>query len=758
RMRDFNMTAVLPSFNGFVPQAMTTKYPNVTYGRSSVWVGMPEQYTRDTYIPSTDPMFSTLSQQFIQLQTNMYNGFTSHYYLLDLYNELEPPCETLSCFTEVTSGVMKALKSADPQAIWVMQGWFLVNRGTWSPARIKAFFDGIKQYNNGRDCFVFDLYSDVVPLWKETEGYYGIDWGWSMLNNFGGGQGFYGVLPTLLTEPFAGYNQAPKSMRGMGITMEGINNNEFLYQLILDLPWHRADQQVNTPIDGVRLLDEFIIRRYGPNQTTPAMLEAWRKLATTVWDCRTGQMSQSKTYLDKTPALQMDMGGFMGTKLWYNKTTVVEAWEQLVMATETESWIRRRRHGPILNMVEDLFQAVMDPKNPADAGAGGRGNSKSRGKMTFTQRIRKSLEETLRSFSTRPSSTQVVVSSSDLAPTPQRRALSSPSTDEEILTGDKDRLDERHDLHSTLAKRQQTGAASSLLPPLPADAAATADAAAEVPLLPTDDDNTKLPLSVSSFRYDLIDVTREVLLGTLLPALQQQLVSAYQAKDASRVRFLGDTLLNVLDDTDRILSTHSHFMLGPWLVDARARALDPGLDPSSPWWPSAASSSSSSSSPSSSSSSSSSSPPSSSSKVQLAYEDYLEYNARNQITWWGPRGQGALADYASKHWGGLVRTYYRPRWQIFVDHLQRSLAPPSRGGGGGGPFDQEVYKRHALSHEAIWQTYTIAPMSGIDGDVAESTGMARVPTTVQEDTIQVAQDIWDRWGAVAKRVARGDRV
>ncbi|KAG0243069.1 hypothetical protein BGW41_002931 [Actinomortierella wolfii] len=733
RMREFNITAVLPSFNGFVPRAMTTKHPNAAYDRSSVWVGMPEQYTRVTYIPSTEPLFSTLSQQFIQLQTSMYNGYTSHYYLLDLYNELEPPCEDLACFTKVTSGVMGALKAADPQAIWVMQGWFLVNRGYWNEARTRAFFDGIKQYNDGRDAFVFDLYSDVSPLWKDTDGYYGIDWGWSMLNNFGGGQGLYGTLPALLTEPFVGYNHPAKSMRGMGITMEGIDNNEFLYQLILDLPWHRADQQATNPVSGSELLNAYIRRRYGPNQTTPAMLEAWQKLSQTVWDCRTGQMSQSKTYIDKTPSFQMELGGFMGTKMWYDKVIVTEAWELLIKATETETWVRRRGHGPIINSISGLFKAVLGATDDSDSSKSGENWKKKR--PSFTERIKQSMRETLGAFSTQPSSTQVVVSNTDLLPSssqlpPSANVADSSSNSEPSNHNDqqnqqsKDGNDDdqvQQDKLETAAKRVSEG------DPLPTE--------------------EQLPLTVSSFRYDLVDVTREVLLGILMPALHRELIDAYIAKKADRVRLMGETLLNVIEDTDKLLNTHNHFMLGSWLASARARAADEGPDASTslpPW---------------------STSP--TASKAQLAYEDYLEFNARNQITWWGPYGQAALADYGSKHWGGLVKTYYWPRWKIFIDHLQRAV------GWRGHPFDLAAFRRESLAHETEWQKQTIAPMNtnmnttntnnknnirDFVSGLAKSTGLATIPLKEQGDTVQVAQDIWDRWGVLVKRVARGDRV
>ncbi|KAF9970683.1 hypothetical protein BGZ73_006566 [Actinomortierella ambigua] len=576
RMQDFNVTAVLPCFNGFVPEAMVTKYPNATYEKGAVWIAMPELGIRVTYIPSMDPMFTTLSKKYLDLQTRMYNGYTSHYYLLDLFNELEPPCHDAPCLTHITSNVMQALKSADPKATWVLQNWFIVASAYWTDERTKAFFDGIKQVNDGKDAFVFDLHSDVMPTWgNKTNGYYGIDWGWSILDNFGGGQGLFGMLPAVLKEPFEGYHHAAKSMRGMGLTMEGIDVNEFMFQLVLDLAWYRADQVVNTPVDGAKPLNEFIQRRYGPNKTTPAMLGAWQKLSQTVWDSRTSQWTQYKTYLDITPALVMENNNFFfGNKIQYNKTMVVQAWEELIIATETK--------------------------------------------------------------------------------------------------------------------------------------------------------NQPLPLKVSSFRFDVVDVTREVLLAIVLPTLHSELVGAYNASDPSRVRTLGKTVLQLIDDTDQILSTHSHFMLGKWLTDARSRAADRGLDGTLP-----------------------------TPRFRHAYEDYLEYHARLLITWWGPMGQQILADYGSKHWGGLVKTFYKPRWELFIDHLQKALAP------GGLPFDSKAYKKASLAQEAVWITQSLGSKKANDVGEEELLGSARqgkIETKEQGDTVKIAQRIWNRWGDVAQKIARGDRV
>ncbi|KAG0296885.1 hypothetical protein BGZ96_008240 [Linnemannia gamsii] len=651
RMQAFNITPIMPSFQGFVPRKLPEKFPNVKFDKSSVWAGMPNEFTQVTFLSSTDALFTTLSLQFIQLQKAMYkergidmDAKAQNFYLLDLYNEMIPTCVTPECLKATAGGVMRAFKVADPKAVWTMQSWFLLNRDLWKAPQIQAYFDGIREVNNGRDAFVVDLYSDVAPLWTTTEGFYGIDWGWSMLNNFGGGQGLYGTLPTLLTEPFKGYQQPAKSMRGMGITMEGINNNEYLYQLIFDLPWQSVEatypMAFSAPalkpsayalkqqaLNGQAHLEDYIKRRYGPGNTTPAMLEAWTTLSQTVWDCKSGQMSQSKGIISSTPALNMVKEGFMTSIMWYDQTEVVSAWRQLVESTETEeSKTRRRRH----SLIQDSIEVV------------------------------------------------IMASNGRFSEIPQ----------------------------SLSAEKFVGGSDSALFA------------------------KTALPLNVSSFRYDLVDVTREVLVGIVLPGLHRELIDAYKAKDLNRTRDWGQHVLDVILDTDRLLSTHTHFMLGPWIQDARVSAKTV-----------------------------TDSPTASSPSAMNQYRDYLEYNARNQITWWGPNGQASLADYASKEWGGLVKEFHYPRWQIFVDRLVSAVEKRST-------LDYRAFLTASLTKEAGWMKETTCLGGCFDDHVSSSSSSASVgdpeatnkyPVEAVEDTVLVAQDMVDKWGLIALRLAQASK-
>ena len=72
-----------------------------------------------------------------------------------------------------------------------------------------------------------------------------------------------------------------------------------------------------------------------------------------------------------------------------------------------------------------------------------------------------------------------------------------------------------------------------------------------------------------------------------------------------------------------------------------------------------------------------------------------EWNARNQITLWGPRGE--IRDYATKQWAGVVADYYKPRWEVFIREMQMSLDEKR-------PFNKKAYE--AVVFAAVEQPFT----------------------------------------------------
>ena len=131
------------------------------------------------------------------------------------------------------------------------------------------------------------------------------------------------------------------------------------------------------------------------------------------------------------------------------------------------------------------------------------------------------------------------------------------------------------------------------------------------------------------FRYDLVDVTRQVL-ADYASILQQNVASMYLSGDLAGFKTTSDEFLGLIDDMDKLLGTRSEFLLGKWLSDARSIG------------------------------------------HTQQEKDIYEHNARNQITLWGNK-DCRIRDYACKHWNGMMSGFYKPRWERFFDTVSAAI-------------------------------------------------------------------------------------
>lgn len=143
------------------------------------------------------------------------------------------------------------------------------------------------------------------------------------------------------------------------------------------------------------------------------------------------------------------------------------------------------------------------------------------------------------------------------------------------------------------------------------------------------------------WKFDMVDVTRQVL-AERFKLIYKSLIRKYE--EGTDISADGIMLIDTLKSLDNVLATSRHWRLDTWVNSAISSA------PLSP-----------------TNSTSFLSPNSSSLSDLTKTQQFFAYNARNQVTIWGPTGQ--IEDYASKSWGGLVSGYYLPRWEIFLEYI-----------------------------------------------------------------------------------------
>jgi alpha-N-acetylglucosaminidase len=163
-----------------------------------------------------------------------------------------------------------------------------------------------------------------------------------------------------------------------------------------------------------------------------------------------------------------------------------------------------------------------------------------------------------------------------------------------------------------------------------------------VKLLTIAGDNEKSNL----YRRDLVDLTRQ-LLQIQAETIHTKIVESFKKRNLQLFTTASELFLELLRDLDALLATHEDFLLGKFLEGAKAIA-----------------------------------------NMTSDNQAQYEFNARNQITLWGPNGE--IVDYATKQWNGIVMDYYQPRWSLFLQQLKLSLEQKV-------PFNQSKFQQDVFN-------------------------------------------------------------
>ena len=132
---------------------------------------------------------------------------------------------------------------------------------------------------------------------------------------------------------------------------------------------------------------------------------------------------------------------------------------------------------------------------------------------------------------------------------------------------------------------------------------------------------------IETYQTDKIDFLRQVWSDKGDDAYAR-LVSTINYQDKERIKNAGNAFIDMVKTQDELLGNNKFFTLNRWLEEAT----DFGKN--------------------------------------LPDAKNVMYNAKGQITFWGPDNlpRTTLRDYAHKDWNGLLGSLYLERWKVFVDN------------------------------------------------------------------------------------------
>jgi alpha-N-acetylglucosaminidase len=257
-MRGLGMRPILPAFAGYVPKAFALKHPQARIYRMKAGAGFHETY----WLDPGDPLFAHLVGRFMALYDATYGPGT--YYLADSFNEMTPPIaadgsdaggafnDAAAASAAAKAGVDPALKAtrlaaygkaihdafraAQPDAVWVMQGWlFGADQAFWTPEAIAAYFSQVPDER----LMVLDIGNDrYSDIWRKAEAFGGKRWVYGYIHDYGASNPVYGDLGYYRRD-LAALAASPDTGRlaGFGMFPEGLQGNAIVYEAAYDLAW-----------------------------------------------------------------------------------------------------------------------------------------------------------------------------------------------------------------------------------------------------------------------------------------------------------------------------------------------------------------------------------------------------------------------------------------------------------------------------------------------------------------------------------------
>lgn len=316
RMRQLGIEPIFPGYSGMVPHNAKEKL-GLNVADPGLWCG----YNRPAFLQPTDDRFAEMAKAYYDEMTRLYGK--AKYYSMDPFHE-GGNTEGVN-LAAAGKSIHAAMKRANPEAAWVIQAW------QDNPRR-----DMIKDLPQG-DVIVLDLFAESRPQWGDPDspwsrknGFEQHDWIFCMLLNYGGNVGLHGKMAHLIDEFYKAKNSAfAKTMTGVGMTPEGIENNPVMFELLCELPWR--DQKFSKD----EWLKNYVIARYGTDNDD--IYQAWLQLSNSIYNCpaKNDQQGTHESIFCARPRIDAyRVSSWSLMQDYYNPADVIAAAKRFAKAAE----------------------------------------------------------------------------------------------------------------------------------------------------------------------------------------------------------------------------------------------------------------------------------------------------------------------------------------------------------------------------------------------------------------------------------------
>ncbi|MGL1892873.1 MAG: N-acetylmuramic acid 6-phosphate etherase [Spirochaetaceae bacterium] len=319
RQRSFNMRPVLPAFCGHIPFEITKYIPEISIKQLESWNGFEREFST-WFLDPQDPYFDKIQKLFLKEQEKQF-GYCE-VYAADPFNELIPPSWEPDYLAEVSETIYNSLKKSNNNAVWLQMSWlFYHNSEQWTPPRVKAYLSAVPKDK----LIMLDYYCENRELWRETDGFYSQNFLWCYLGNFGGQTKLLGPIDLIeekLNKAFT--DSRTETMTGIGLTLEGLDDNPHVYDYLLERIWQ------DEPIDTSKWIQSYAERRCGKDDKN--VKKAWSLLHKSIYSHYTNPELFCGGFIRTRPGLDGRSCLWGDDTVGYDNSTLLEAIELLCIA------------------------------------------------------------------------------------------------------------------------------------------------------------------------------------------------------------------------------------------------------------------------------------------------------------------------------------------------------------------------------------------------------------------------------------------
>mmetsp|Transcript_126804 Transcript_126804/g.370703 ORF Transcript_126804/g.370703 Transcript_126804/m.370703 type:complete len:809 (+) Transcript_126804:82-2508(+) len=377
RYRELGIVGQLPGFQGNVPVALKAVLAdaNITVAGATGWMD------------SLDPLYGEVAD--LWMRTLIQDFGTDHWYQLDGYlnggtapwlsrrgrqpafapkqdpasgdvdEPLLPETGDVPADPEwVARGAaaFQGLNRTDPDAVWSYQGfafefWKTTQQASWLKGFVSAVPPG--RFNVVDMDYTSGEWRKFSKWWDGGPAFFGANFFWTALHNFGGTDGLKGNISRVSEMPFSALD-AHSNIWGTGFTAEGIDQNPAFYDILIEQAWRTR------PLPDIpAALAARAHRHYGLTTEVPEVAAAWHLLSESMY-------AQDVSVQDDTGVAHLP-----GTAAWdfaRNRRSpssdlckTFHAWSKLVVIAPSLDVVHEPFRYDLVNLGRDVLARLSTP-------------------------------------------------------------------------------------------------------------------------------------------------------------------------------------------------------------------------------------------------------------------------------------------------------------------------------------------------------------------------------------------------------------